>query len=102
MEKKTQCYLNDENSKKTSLSDEEVESVNGGVIHLYHATNKFEVIDDETGDVLGTFDYDNLEGAQQYAREIGVEDRLVATTYVFELRREYEAKQVLKKLLGEE
>ena len=42
--------------------------------------------------MLGTFDYDNLEGAQQYAREIGVEDRLVATTYVFELRREYEAK----------
>jgi hypothetical protein len=102
MEKKTQCYLNDENSKKTSLSDEEVESVNGGVIHLQHATDKFEVIDDETGDVLGAFDYDNLEGAQQYAREIGVEDRLVATTYVFELRREYEAKQVLKKLLGEE
>ncbi|MBE6129517.1 MAG: hypothetical protein E7185_09605 [Erysipelotrichaceae bacterium] len=56
-------YLNDENTKKTSLSDEEVESVNGGVIHLYHATDKFEVIDDETGDVLGTFDYDDLEGA---------------------------------------
>ncbi|MBQ6391475.1 MAG: hypothetical protein IJH88_07610 [Eggerthellaceae bacterium] len=83
----------------TPLSDEELSSVSGGVVHLYHGTYKFEVIDDETGDVLGTFDYDDLEGAQKYAREIGVEDRLVYTSYVFDLRREYEAKKILEKMV---
>lgn len=77
----------------TPLSDEELSSVSGGVIHLFHDTCKFEVIDDETGDVLGTFDYDDLEGAQQYAREIGVQDRLVSSSVVWEIRSEYQTRK---------
>ena len=72
------------------LSDEELSSVDGGVIHLFHGTSKFEVIDDKTGDVLGTFESNDLEGAKQFAREIGVEDRIVASTYVWDLRRQYD------------
>ena len=88
-------YLNEEKEdlKKTPLSDEETDSVNGGIIHLYHPTCKFEVINDETGDVMGTFEYDDLEGAKQFARENGVKDTLVASSYVFEVRSQYQEKQ---------
>ena len=74
----------------TPLSDEELSSINGGVIHLFRDADKFEAIDDETGDVLGTFDSDDLEGARQFAREIGVVETLVNTSYVYDLRRERE------------
>ena len=50
------------------LSDEELSSVDG----------------------LGTFESNDLEGAKQFAREIGVEDRIVASTYVWDLRRQYD------------
>ena len=78
------------------LSDEELESINGGIIHLFRDTCKFEVIDDKTGDVLGTFEYDDLEGAKQYAREIGVEDRLVYSSVVWQIRAQYQAQTVLE------
>ena len=76
-------YVNEEEARKKPITDEDADKVNGGVIHLFHDTCRFEVINDETGDVMGTFDCDDLEGARKFAREHGVEDRLVYTSYVF-------------------
>ena len=72
------------------------------MIHLFHDTCRFEVINDETGDVMGTFDCDDLEGARKFAREHGVEDWLVYTSYVFSLRSRYEAKKRMEELWKEE
>ena len=47
-----------------------LEKVNGGVIHMYVPIDKWEVIDDRTGGVLGTFDRPDLEAAKKYAREL--------------------------------
>ena len=51
---------------------------------------------------MGTFDCDDLEGARKFAREHGVEDRLVYTSYVFSLRSRYEARKRMEELWKEE
>ena len=96
-------YVNEEEkARKKPVTDEDADKVNGGVIHLFHDTCKFEVINDETGDVMGTFDCDDLEGARKLAREHGAEDRLVYTSYVFSLRSRYEARKRMEELWKEE
>ena len=72
------------------LNLNEMELANGGVIHMYFPIDKWEVIDDWTGGVLGTFDRPDLEAAKKYARELGMKDAIVYTSYVMDLRRRYE------------
>jgi hypothetical protein len=84
-------YLNEgqDELKKTSLTDEEAGNVNGGVIHMNFEIKKLEVIDDETGKVLAQFEKDQLEDAKKYARDHGIDDMLVYTSYVEDIRRRY-------------
>lgn len=81
------AYKRQGDSTITPLSDEELSSINGGFIYLSRYSFKYEVIDDETGDVLDAFEYDDLESARQFAREIGVSEALVTTSVVDDLRR---------------
>ena len=65
------------------LDDEQIEEVAGGYIHISfggeHA-GEWEVIDDNTGEVLGW--YDRLQEAEEEADRLGMDTKKISTRQV--------------------
>ena len=77
--------------EKGSLNEEELKDVNGGAIFKYGVSDgwevatAYEVIDDNTGEVMETF-YDDYAGASDYAFRHGMSDQILDWSQLKALR----------------
>ena len=84
----------DEKKLGKELSAEQMDDVAGGYLYSLHylwEDGKTEVIDDETGDVLGT--YENEEKARKAAADLGQSTGKLAWWQLDNLRKNWQKKQ---------
>lgn len=83
---------------RKQLTEEEMKDVNGGAFFIYQGADinggyiEVEVIDDVSGEVIKTF-YNDLHGAERYAREIGMSIDVLSWPQLKKLREDYKNSQ---------
>ncbi|MBQ3460384.1 MAG: hypothetical protein IJH14_06925 [Solobacterium sp.] len=83
---------------RKQLTEEEMKDVSGGAFFIYQGADinggytEVEVIDDVSGEVIKTF-YNDIHGAERYAREIGMSIDVLTWPQLKKLREDYKNNQ---------